>query len=190
MFTIHILDNLRCFWHRRKQADDGEKNDGEVVVPRKKANTHARSSSVDNEEWVQLSRRHKIGILPAAADFNICNLYPSTDHVEKWTVLVVGSDKTYILANVQDELHIPDAGRLLNCRGADVLPPKLQSVFDGFWDKTLGGKQLQLYLTWDNLLYLVNTYPFFNGQGKVIGAALFMRQSDSMPDEATTAFSL
>ena len=59
-------------------------------------------------------------------------------------------------------------------------------VFDSVWTKTLQGKQLQFYMVWNSKLYFINTYPFFNGKGKVIGAILFMRAFETMPQTRFT----
>ncbi len=130
-----------------------------------------------------VSRKYKISILPIIPNFEIDNLYPLTDHVELWNIFVVGNDKTYILANVNDpHIKIHQANQLPNNSGSEILPPELMSVFDSIWNQALTGKQLQFYMVWNSKLYFVNTYPFFNGKKKIIGAILFMRTFDSMPD--------
>jgi len=130
-----------------------------------------------------VTREYKISILPIIPDFEIDNLYPLTDHVELWNIFIVGNDKTYILANVNDpHITVPNAEALPNHSGENILPHELSVVFDSLWTQTLGGKQLQFYMVWNGKLYFINTYPFFNGQKKVIGAILFMRAFESMPD--------
>jgi hypothetical protein len=129
-----------------------------------------------------VSKRYKISILPITPHFDIDNLYPLTDHVELWNIFIVGNDKTYILANVNDpNITIPNVEKLPNHDGK-VLPEELDIFFQSIWDKTLSGKQLQFYMVWNNRLFFVNTYPFFNGKGKVIGAAMFMRAFETMPE--------
>jgi hypothetical protein len=129
------------------------------------------------------SRKFKISILPINNHFDIENLYPLTDHVELWNIFIVGNDKTYILASVKDPcITIPGADDLLNHRGNNRLPVELNEFFNTIWDKTLNGKQLQFYMVWSGRLYFINTYPFLNGKGKVIGAALFMRAFETMPE--------
>lgn len=130
-----------------------------------------------------LSKEYKISILPISPNFDIENLYPLTDHVESWNIFIVGNDKTYILANINDKhIMIPNAESLPNKLGQSVLPEELVILFDGLWCKTLQGKQLQFYMVWNGKLYFVNTYPFYNGVNKIIGAILFMRAFDTMPD--------
>jgi hypothetical protein len=126
---------------------------------------------------------HKISILPIIPNFDIDNLYPLTDHVELWNIFVVGNDKTYILANIKDpHICLPQVDRLANHKGNNILPEELVMAFDSVWTKTLAGMQLQFYMVWNGKLYFVNTYPLFNGQSKVIGAILFMRAFETMPE--------
>lgn len=131
------------------------------------------------------SHKHNINVLPVLPNFDIQNLYPITDRVEQWNVLVVGSDKTYILASLKDpfmRMDPPDAETLLpNRQGPEVLPAELNAFFDPVWDKTLLGRQLQFYILWNERLYFINTYPFFNSSHRVIGAILFMRAFHSLP---------
>lgn len=134
-----------------------------------------------------VSREYKISILPITPNFDIDNLYPLTDHVELWNTFVVGNDKTYILASVNDpHIVIPRVDDLPNNRGKNMLPDELYIMFDTLWTKTLQGKQLQFYMVWNSKLYFMNTYPFFNGKGKVIGAILFMRAFETMPETRFT----
>lgn len=126
-----------------------------------------------------ISHEYKISILPITPDYDIDNLYPLTDHVELWNTFVVGNDKTYILVSVNDpHIVVPCAEAMPNNKGQQ-LPDELHNVFDMLWTKTLRGKQLQLCMVWNSRRYLVNTYPFFNGMGKVIGAIMFMRAFDA-----------
>jgi hypothetical protein len=134
-----------------------------------------------------VSREYKISILPITPNFDIDNLYPLTDHVELWNIFIIGNDKTYILANVNDpHIVLPHKEHLANRQGQNILPDELMIVFDSVWTKTLQGKQLQFYMVWNSKLYFINTYPFFNGKGKVIGAILFMRAFETMPQTRFT----
>lgn len=156
-------------------------------------NCFGRSKSFKNDDEdldkniYKVTRKYKISILPITPNFDIDNLYPLTDHVELWNIFIVGNDKTYILANVNDPyITLPQATRLPNKQGQDILPNELVIVFDSIWTKTLMGKQLQFYMVWNGKLYFINTYPFFNGKRKVIGAILFMRGFDKMPETKFT----
>lgn len=156
--TFKVIFN--CYWGGNKPRDD----------------------ALDRKIY-HVSRENKISILPITPNFDIENLYPLTDRVELWNIFVVGNDKTYILTSVNDpNVNFPDAERLLNHRGKGIIPDDLLNFFDTVWDSTLVGKQLQFYMVWNSRLYFVNTYPFFNGKGRVIGAILFMRMFETMPD--------
>lgn len=167
MLNLNFLENLslsfNCFCKSKKDSDD---------IDRKIYN---------------ISHEYKICILPISPDFDIDNLYPLTDHVELWNIFVIGNDKTYILANVKDPfINLPESETLYNKTGSNILPKELNAFFDGIWTKTLTGKQLQFYIVWNARLYFVNTYPFFNGRGKVIGAIMFMRAFETMPETRFT----
>lgn len=133
----------------------------------------------------QVSREHKISILPIVASYDIENLYPLTDQVHLWNTFVVGNDTTYILANICDSAvaqgEYIDQGTLLNKKGNGIIPTDLSQFMDAVWDKTLSGKQMQFFMVWNARLFFTNTYPLFNGSSKVIGAVMFMRSFDSLP---------
>jgi hypothetical protein len=131
-----------------------------------------------------VTREYKISILPITQNFDIQNLYPITDHVELWNIFIIGNDKTYIMANINDpNITIPNSDQLPNHKGHNILRDELLKILDTIWDRTLTGKQLQFYIVWNGKLYFINTYPFFNGKNKVIGAILFMRTFETMEDE-------
>lgn len=132
-------------------------------------------------ELYNVSRKYKISILPVASGYNIENLYPLTDHVELWNIFIVGRDKTYILANCKN-LKIPRSSELVNNTADGILPDELKDFFDPIWDQTLNGNQLQFYIIFDGRTYFVNSYPFFNERKRVIGAILFLRLFETMPD--------
>jgi hypothetical protein len=160
MFNCNIFESLylSCFCYRETKDD----LDGDIY---------------------KVSKEYKITILPITHNIDIDNLYPVTDHVELWNIFIIGNDKTYILANINDKhINIPNNDKLLNHKAENLLPDELRKIFDKIWDKTLSGKQLQFYMVWNSKLYFINTYPFFNGKAKTIGAILFMRMFESMPD--------
>jgi len=173
MLNFNLFENfdlvLNCFGKSKKFKNDQEEEE-----------------DLDRNIY-HVTRKYKISILPITPNFDIDNLYPLTDHVELWNIFIVGNDKTYILANVNDPfITLPQATRLPNKQGQDILPNELVIVFDSIWTKTLMGKQLQFYMVWNGKLYFINTYPFFNGKRKVIGAILFMRGFDTMPETKFT----
>ena len=154
-------------------------------------NCFGKGSSVKREEdeldrkIYHVSKQHKISVLPITPTFDIENLYPLTDHVELWNIFIVGNDKTYVMTQVKDPtIVIPEADNLLNRKANGVLPEDLVSFFDTIWDRTLLGRQLQFYIVWNGRLYFINTYPFFNGKRVVIGAILFMRAFETMPESS------
>lgn len=122
----------------------------------------------------QLNGKYDIHILKVAQDFHIRNLYPITDQVEKWSVFVVGNDMTYIHASIGD-FNFPDPKLLLNQKGPSVMIPELNEFFEPLWRQTLNGSQLQFYMSVQQKLYFVNTYPFINANKEVIGAIMFIR---------------
>lgn len=123
---------------------------------------------------MSLNGKYNIHILKVAQDFHIKNLYPITDQVDKWSVFVVGNDMTYIHASIGD-FNFPDAKLLLNQKGPSVMIPELNEFFEPLWKQTLNGSQLQFYMSVQQRLFFVNTYPFINGQKEVIGAIMFIR---------------
>lgn len=155
-------------------------NVGQVYKP--------QSPDIIDRQIYNVSREYKISILPIYPNFEIDNLYPLTDHVELWNIFIIGNDKTYILANVNDpHIKIPETQDLLNNHSEDVIPMELHAVFDAIWTKTLSGRKLQFYMVWNGKLYFINTYPFLNGKNKVIGAVMFMRAFETMPEVGFTS---
>lgn len=171
MFNCNLFENIdfNCFWFSskaKKDKIDKEKTDKDL-----------------EKKIFDVSKEYNISILPIQNNVEIDNLYPPTDHVELWNTFIIGSDKTYILANVNDEhIKIPNLKNLPNKKGLNLLPDELSDVFDKIWDKTLTNTKLQFYMTWNGKLYFINTYPFLNGKQKVIGATLFMRAFEKMPE--------
>jgi hypothetical protein len=128
-----------------------------------------------DRQLASLKGKYDIHIIKTDEDLHLSNLYPIADQVDTWSIFVVGGDKTYIHACI-GELDIPHAEDLLNRQGANILPTELQDVFDPFWNETLKGTQLQLYMSIKSILYLVNTYPFRNMKHEIIGAVMFLRK--------------
>jgi hypothetical protein len=150
--------------------------------------TYQPEQDIIDRQIYNVSREYKISILPIYPNFEIDNLYPLTDHVELWNIFIIGNDKTYILANVNDpHIQIPKSQDLSNNHSEDVIPTELHAVFDAIWTKTLLGRKLQFYMVWNGKLYFINTYPFLNGKNKVIGGIMFMRAFDTMPEVGFTS---
>lgn len=169
---LSFLENLEvvinCFCFKKKNDEPSDKN-----------------NPLDRRIY-DVSRENKISILPIAANYDIENLYPLTDRVHLWNTFVVGNDKTYILANICDSAMAPNetlnAANLLNHRSNGIIPNDLSQFLDAVWDRTLNGRQLQFFMVWNSRLYFTNTFPFFNGKNKVIGAVMFMRAFETMPE--------
>lgn len=150
---------------------------------RKSKTIDKKSEDELHKNIYDVSPEYKVSILPIQAHFDIENLYPTTDQVHIWNIFIVGCDKTYILANINDEhICIPNARQLPNHQGPKMLPNELVIVFDNIWTKTLEGRKLQFYMVWNGKLYLINTYPMSNNKNKIIGGILFMRGFDTVPE--------
>lgn len=133
-------------------------------------------------KMIEVSEKYNIAILPVVSDYKIENLYPVTDQVHKWNILIVGNDKTYIHASIYD-LDIPSK-ILENNLGARVLCSELNEFFDPIFDKTLQGRKLQFLIIWRKTTYMVNTYPLQNTSDNVVGAIMFVRAYELLPKMA------
>lgn len=135
------------------------------------------------ENLYRVSKEYKLSILPISNTYELDNLYPITDRVKQWNTFVIGNDKTYILANIGDRkinLNSTDLN-IVDTKGSK-LPNELFRFFDNVWTHTLEGKQLQFYIVLNGKLYLINTYCLRNENKKVIGAIMFMRDFDTLPE--------
>ena len=125
-----------------------------------------------------INGKYDINILPIKDTFYLSNLYPITDRVERWSVFIVGNDKTYIHVS-QGDFNFPRANELPNRKGNALMSDELIEFFTPIWNQTLNGKQLQFYMSVKERLYFVNSYPFINEQKQVIGGILFVRPFSS-----------
>jgi hypothetical protein len=128
---------------------------------------------------VNSGSQHKIYVLPIQNDFELEDLYPTENHVDKWSTFIIGKDKTYILANSS---HLKIADLLVNHKGTGILPNTIEKFLDPIWDRTLDGNQVQLFMIYDSNTYLLNSYSFKNNANEIIGACMFMRLVDSLPN--------
>lgn len=158
-FNLFETLNVSCLCRKPKvTGDDEEEDDADL-----------------KKSLYKMARDYKISVLPVDSNFELANLFPLTNHVEWWNIMIVGRTKEYILASIKDpHTRIPSTG-LPNHRGEEALPGELVQLFDAVWTKTLAGRQLQFFLVWNGKLYLINTYPLRNGESVVIGAVMFMR---------------
>jgi hypothetical protein len=131
---------------------------------------------------VNVATKHNITILPVYGkemSGGDSNLYPVSNHVDTWNTFVVGSDKTYILANVNNPLtHVPNHEYLQNHKGDNILPPEMHQFFDAVWDKTLLNNTMHLFVAWNEQLFRVNSFPLVSELGVVVGAVMFMKTFD------------
>lgn len=119
-----------------------------------------------------------ISIIPANNTFQIKNLYPSANNTEKWSMLVIGSDLTYIKVCLGD-FNFPNMDTLTNKKGVNVISKQLNDVLEPIWISTLKGNKLQFFFNVDNHLYFVNTYPLQNELNNVVAAVMFIRNFTS-----------
>lgn len=130
----------------------------------------------------RVSKQYKISILPISNIYELDNLYPITDRVKEWNTFIVGNDKTYILSNIGDNrVYIPKDNDMVDTKGASM-PEELFLFLDNVWTHTLKGKQLQFYMILNGQIYLINTYCLNNANNKVIGAIMFMRNFETLPN--------
>lgn len=125
-----------------------------------------------------------IVILQIKDTVDIENLFPITNHVALWNSFVVGKNKEYILVSVNDELkELIIRDKLLNNTGENILPKDLNDFFEYLWRTTIYDSiNLQLYMLYQDSVYLVNTYSLKNAKNNVIGAVGFMRKVKNMPN--------
>lgn len=187
MLNINLFESLvvSCFGRPRikqKKTTHNRNHNGNDQACDSITELNRHLNNHTSGEW-------KVSILPVLPNFDIDNLYPLSDHVERWNIFIVGNDKTYILASIND-IHIPGVASLPNHQAHNIMPKELSTVFDSIWNKTLAGRQLQFYMVWNAKLYFVNTYPFFNGKNDVIGAILFMRAFETDSDSHAQGIAL
>jgi hypothetical protein len=128
---------------------------------------------------VNSGSQHNICVLPIQNDFDLDNLYPTENHVDKWSTFIIGKDKTYILANSS---HLKMGDLLINHKGTGILPNTIERFLDPIWDRTLNGNQVQLFMIYDSKTYLLNSYSLRNNTLDIIGACMFMRLVESLPN--------
>ena len=162
---LKFIDNIslvfNCFCARTDKGDTKKHHENEFF------NSIVSSGS-----------QHKICILPVRNDFDLDDLYPRNNHVDSWSSFIVGKDKTYILANTPD----CNATGLVNHKGTGILPSSIEQFLDPVWDRTLEGNQVQLFMMYDSKTYLLNSYALKNDRDQIIGACMFMRLVDSLPN--------
>ena len=149
--------------------------------PRVKQDDQRRKRGSFERNIYDLGEKYNICVLPIQQTFELDNLYPQTNQVHDWTTLVVGKDKTYVLTHL-GSISFANSEQLVNNKGPGIIPKELQDFFDPLWDETLAGTNLQLFLVIDGLTYFMNTFSFKNNRGVVIGACMFLRLFNTIPN--------
>jgi hypothetical protein len=163
---LKVIDQLsvvfNCFCCDKKNLEDAKKED-------------------DITKIQKLSTKHNISILPIKNFFELESLYPVTNQVHTWSTFIIGKDKTYVLANGYNfDLGSP-CDDLLNKKAPGHMNDTLVEFFEPVWDRTLKGQQLQFFMVYNGITYIVNTYALRNESQVIIGACMFIRTFDSMP---------
>ena len=150
-------------------------------------NNRTEKQTRKNIENAYSAQGYTVSILPADHNAYSINNLTETNHVENWVISGVGTDKTYIFANlnalpmdvatadasIRDPKELAD--KLLNNKADNILHPDLEKFIDPLWDVTLKGNPLQLFIVIKHLSFLVNSYPLINSNGVINGAVMFMR---------------
>lgn len=193
MINFNILENLVCNctpWKRRaKQPRAGRrgKMGGSGRTGSHVDSSDSSSGSADSADTTDTNlrrvysnaKKHNIHVLPVEATFQMDNLYPTSNKVETWNTFVVGNDKTYIMVNINDNhLNIQNPHALHNHTAENILSLELREFFDPVWDATLQGNRMEFFISWNDKLFITNTYPFINDHSQVVGAIMFMRNFD------------
>lgn len=136
------------------------------------------------EDLYDYSKKNDIILIPLVKKYNLENLYPVEDEVEKWNIFVVGNDKTYIQAKAPDFSRNIKEDEMLNTKGKSYMEERIYNFLDKIWDKTLEGKQIQIFVYTFRTLYLLNSYALRNtDNNEIIGAICFMRDAGLVDKE-------
>ena len=122
------------------------------------------------------SKKNDIILIPLLKEYSLDNLYPIGDEVHKWSIFIVGNDKTYILAKTTHFIEKIN-NDILNKKTYNGMNIKMYNFLDQIWDLTLKGTNLQLFVYTESTLFLLNSYSMLNEKGQVIGATCFMRDA-------------
>lgn len=139
-------------------------------------NLRRRNTQFIDKELYEYSKQNDILLIPLLNDYELNNLYPIMDEVEKWDIFIVGSDKTYILAKTRSFTNRINDG-ILNKKINDNIDNKFHDFLDKIWDRTLNGKNIQIFVYTRKTLYFLNSYSFRNQKNDIIGAICFIRNA-------------
>ena len=137
--------------------------------------TRVNTNDDDYDSIYQTAQQSNILILPATNIQTLKSLFPESNHVHLFNVLIVGKEKEYILCKLQGDFQFQGHEKLMNAKYADRMPTEIRKLLDGIWDKTLGNKNLQFLMVFRGKAYLCNSFSFKNSDMDIIGAICFIR---------------
>ena len=134
-----------------------------------------------DKDLYEYSKKNDILLIPLLNDYQLNNLYPIMDEVEKWDIFIIGSDKTYILAKTRSfKNRIND--EILNQKIIQNIDKKFHQFLDKIWERTLNGRNIQIFVYTRKTLYFLNSYSFKNQNNDIIGAICFIREAGLVDD--------
>lgn len=143
------------------------------------------TSDDDYQSIYDTAQASNILILPATNIQTLKSLFPETNHVHLFNILIVGKNKEYILCKLQGDLAFSGQDKIINARYSDRMPTEIRKLLDGIWDKTLiDEKNLQFVMVFKGKAYLCNSYCFKNSNMQTIGAICFIRNIDLLHEAA------
>ena len=141
--------------------------------------TRVNTNDDDYQSIYEQAQASNILLIPATNIQTLKSLFPETNHVHLFSILVVGKNREYILVKLNGDLRFNGQEKLVNNKQNDSMPTEIRKVLDGVWDKTINdAKSLQFLMVYKGICYLCNSYPFLNESKEVIGAICFLRNID------------
>ena len=156
----NLFESFSCFCHRKPD------------LPTLKAQYENELLSLSDET---------IQILPfVKGSFELQNLFPTNNHVEAWSHLVLGCDKRVV--SFKDALGFSDGKDLPNNRFDDVLKGPYARFFEVCMDMILSGCGSSFLLLFKGTVHLATLFSYLNESGKVVGGAVYIRKLNSIPE--------
>jgi hypothetical protein len=150
----------------------------DIITINNKNDNKTKEKHHISKELYDYSKQNDILIIPLVKEYNLDNLYPVEDEVEKWNIFIVGQDRTYIQAKVTDSIFEINEDKILNTRGnKESISLRFKEFLNKIWNQTLKGKQLQFFTYINSKLFLLNSYPFRNNKNVIIGGICFIREA-------------
>ena len=177
MGSIFTISEFNCFKNPSIKKQIIQKND-EIKELKVRIEELLNNSNQNLEDLYDYSKKNDIILIPLVKKYNLENLYPVEDEVEKWNIFVVGNDKTYIQAKAPDFSKNIKEDEMLNTKGKSYMEERIFNFLDRIWDKTLNGQQIQIFVYTFRTLYLLNSYSLRNtDNNEIIGSICFMRDA-------------